>query len=250
VRSARQLTLGSTWRYSAQRRLWEIRTRGWHSPLKTYFARDAEPGEAAQLFGDLADVAGWFTYDDLAAFLLTLRYQAALGVSGDILEIGTYHGRSTCALARGLVEGQRLIVCDPFLAYRSGETGPTEEGLRAVVRRTNPTMNPDLLVVHAKVSRELQLPPDARLRFAHIDGSHDYDDALHDLRLARDRLVPGGMIAVDDYEHPHWPDVTRAVADFLAEADDVTAVADMNRRGESGRKLYLARGVKPLSDRR
>jgi hypothetical protein len=53
--------------------------------------------------------------------------------------------------------------------------------------------------------------------------------------------VPAGVIAVDDYDHPQWPDVSRAVHDFLAETPDLSPIADMNRRGESGRKLYVAR---------
>jgi hypothetical protein len=237
----RERTLGSKLRYDVQRRVWELRTRGLHSPLKTYFAKDARPGEAAELFVQLADVPGWFTYDDLAGFLLILRYQSALGISGDVLEIGTYYGRSTCALARGLTGGQRLVVCDPFLGYRSDESGPTEIGLRALVHRTNSDLDPDALVIHVALSRDLDLPADLQLRFAHIDGSHDYTDALADLRLAYAQLVPGGVIALDDHDHPQWPDVSAAARDFLADAPDMSPVADMNRRGESGRKLYLAR---------
>jgi hypothetical protein len=241
VATLRQRTFGSKFRYDLQRRVWELRTRGWHSPHKTYFAKDARPGEAAQLFAELSEVPGWFTYDDLAAFLLVLRSQSAMGVAGDVLEIGTYYGRSTCALARGLDAEQQLIVCDPFLGYRAEESGPTEAGLRAVVQKTNPGLDPGVLVVHAAMSRDLELPPEVRLRFAHIDGSHAYADALADLRLAYAHLVPAGVIAVDDYDHPQWPDVSRAVHDFLAETPDLSPIADMNRRGESGRKLYVAR---------
>jgi predicted O-methyltransferase YrrM len=239
--SFRQRTLGSQFRYDVQRRLWELRTRGWHSPLKTYFARDARPGEAAELFADLAAVPGWFTYDDLASFLLVLRYQTAVGITGDVLEIGTYYGRSTSALARGLAGDERLIVCDPFVDYRSGERAPTAAGLRATVRRTNPGFDMARLDVRSQSSRDLELASDTQLRFAHVDGSHDHDDALADLRLVYGHLVPGGVLAVDDYEHPQWPDVTRAVHAFLGSAADMREIGDMNRRGESGRKLYLAR---------
>jgi cephalosporin hydroxylase len=76
-------------------------------------------------------------------------------------------------------------------------------------------------------------------RFVHVDGSHEYADALADLRLVSDHLVPGGIIAVDDYEHPLWAGVADAVRSFRREQPNVFELADLNRHGAEGRKLYL-----------
>jgi hypothetical protein len=83
---------------------------------------------------------------------------------------------------------------------------------------------------------------EAKLRFVHIDGGHTHDVALHDLRLAAKHLAPNGIIAVDDYKHPVWHEVTTAVDAFLAESG-FRVLADVNRWAESGRKLYLSTGV-------
>jgi hypothetical protein len=64
--------------------------------------------------------------------------------------------------------------------------------------------------------------------------------ALQDLRLAAFHLAPGGIIAVDDYQHPDWQDVTTAVDTFIAESD-FDVIADVNRWAEAGRKIYLGR---------
>lgn len=48
------------------------------------------------------------------------------------------------------------------------------------------------------------------LRFFSIDGGHWYSTVLNDLNLARDCMISGGVIAVDYYLRPEWPDVARA----------------------------------------
>ncbi len=84
------------------------------NPNTTTFARDSRPGPTASLFASIARVPGWFTYDDCAHFCLVLNTQFAAGARGDILEIGSYHGRSTIVLADCLQPGETLVVCDPF----------------------------------------------------------------------------------------------------------------------------------------
>lgn len=80
------------------------------------------------------------------------------------------------------------------------------------------------------------------MRFVHLDGSHEYDDGLADLRLVIDHLVVGGIIAVDAYKHPLWPGVADAVRGFRKEPDDESELADLNRHGAEGRGLYLVKG--------
>jgi len=45
---------------------------------------------------------------------------------------------------------------------------------------------------------------------------------------------------VDDHQHPDWQDVNMAVDVFVAESG-FAVVADVNRWGEPGRKIYLRR---------
>jgi hypothetical protein len=61
--------------------------------------------------------------------------------------------------------------------------------------------------------------PDHSLDAVYIDGSHLYPDVSEDLRLARQKVKPGGTIAGDDYhDSDAWYDdqVMRAVDDFVA----------------------------------
>jgi predicted O-methyltransferase YrrM len=59
---------------------------------------------------------------------------------------------------------------------------------------------------------------DSFLDFIYIDASHEYTDVLADLEGAWNIVLPGGIIAGDDYSWTkHWEDnVSQAVAHFCA----------------------------------
>jgi hypothetical protein len=67
-------------------------------------------------------------------------------------------------------------------------------------------------------------------RFVHIDGGHNADEALGDLRLAAQVTVKGGIIALDDAINPVWPGVAEGLMSFLEErADYCVALLGFNK---------------------
>jgi len=209
--------------------------------LATAFMPGAIPGRlVTEVFDVIRDIPGYFTYDDCAHFVLLLRMQTQLGIRGDILEIGTYFGRSTAVLASELRADERLLACDPFEneAVYGYSTPPTRDDVVRSVTALSSAATDGRLEIFEGFSADLALR--GRLfRFVHVDGSHEYADALADLRSVSDHLVPGGIIAVDDYEHPLWAGVVEAVRSFRLEQTNVFELADLNRHGAEGRKLYL-----------
>lgn len=191
----------------------------------------------------LATIPGWFNLDDMAHFQLVLGTQAVAGIAGDLLEIGCFHGRCAALLGSYLRAGERLLLADAFgdaRAERYGNT-PTEASVRRNLGRLLPDLEPARLVIFSGLSRDWQLPETTRIRFAHVDGSHDHEDVAHDLALCARHLTAGGIIAIDDYRHPDHPGVAQAAEAFLARHPDFHILADLNRTGAAGRKLYLGR---------
>jgi len=189
----------------------------------------------------LAAIPGWFNLDDLSHFTLILETQTASGLHGDLLEIGCYHGRSAAVLAMHLKEGERLFLGDAFdlsLDDPYGNT-PTPDLVWKNLETAVPDLPRDRISILRAYSRELKLPGDLRVRFAHVDGGHDADTVKADLALCASRLLPGGVVAVDDYAHPQYPGVTQGVQTFLAERPELSVLADLNRMGALGRKVYL-----------
>lgn len=218
----------------------------WAPYNTTAFRRGAVPAPLiVEVFDRIRTIPGWFNAADCAHFHLILSMQSLGGLRGDLLEIGSYHGRSACLLAWALRAGERLVICDAFEAPVDDPcpTHCTPEQLWSNLTTVVPKLDRSLVEIHACWSRQLDLPAEPRFRFAHVDGGHGMDDALHDLRLCAERLLPGGVMAVDDYQHYRYPGVTDAVDSFLVQHPEFSVLADLNRRGAIGRKIYLHRRI-------
>ena len=46
-------------------------------------------------------------------------------------------------------------------------------------------------------------------------------------------------MVMDDYYNQQWPGVTQGTDEFLADNDEFHVLADLNRHGALGRKLYI-----------
>ena len=206
----------------------------------TTFCAGAEPGAlTVEVAERIKTIPGWFTSDDCGHFALVLRLLGGFGLRGDLVEIGTYHGRSAAVLAHFVAAGERLVLCDWFGAAPAGlyEAPPTPALLRRNLAAACPSLRDDQLELHDGPSETLRLS--RPVRFAHVDGGHSADEALADLRRIDAQLLSHGVIAVDDYHHRAFPEVTIAADRFLAERPDYQVLADLNRHGAVGRKLYL-----------
>ncbi len=221
--------------------------RGGRPPMSaarnsTSFAAGAIPATLiTEVFDKIRQMPGWFNVDDCAHFSLILRMQTAMGVLGDVLEIGSYHGRSTCLLAYCLSPTETLHVCDAF--ERPGDEAytvhPTQVRLWENLLTVSPRLSKSAVEIHDCYSTDLKLDESQRFRFVHVDGGHTKDVALNDLRLCAEHMLPSGIIAVDDYAHNSYPEVTEAVDAFLMERPGFEVLADLNRHGAMGRKIYL-----------
>jgi predicted O-methyltransferase YrrM len=166
-----------------------------------------------------------------------------MGISGNMLEIGAYHGRSAAVLANHLNLGEYLVICDIFEEGDSAVYGDTitPKEVTANILSVNPGLSAGVIRIFKGDSSKLSFGPEDRFRFIHIDGGHSYKECLLDLRICVEHVINSGIIVVDDFMHPDWPEVTNAINDFLNERKDIRIIADLNRSNVIGRKLYLLR---------
>lgn len=157
---------------------------------------------------------GWLSRDE-ARLLRTLAEQTPAGTC--IVEVGSYHGRSTIALALGARRaGVRLYAIEPherFVTVSGEEAGGGHDrvaffrnllrsGLVAHVRLVNLTSR--------AVTGDWQQP----VGLLWIDGSHRYEAVRDDLEAWEPYLAPGARVALHDtrggFEGP-----TRLVAELV-----------------------------------
>ena len=161
-------------------------------------------------------IEGWFQFDAALLFMAYNQLVAAHGVSGDTLEIGVHHGLSAIAVAA--LRAGRFYAVDLFEELQDHNFSRSGEGNRSLfetnMRRFYP--DPGFLRILARPSSELSEKDLGRgFSFCHVDGGHSREETLSDLRLAHSILLPGGLVALDDYFNPEYPGVGEGAVEFM-----------------------------------
>lgn len=170
-----------------------------------------------------ASIGGWL-FQGEHEFLWEL---ATRSKKGDVLEIGTWMGKSACILAGACLThapGTRVICVDPH-----DMTGPDDQTgyHRRLVGNHDGTFyrfiaNAKRLGFRGWVVPIATLAEDAAplipkgLRMAFVDGAHDYEGVKKDVTMVIPKLVAGGILALHDARNWRWPDIGRYVDEELA----------------------------------
>jgi hypothetical protein len=113
---------------------------------------------------------GWLTRPEAE-----LLWRAANLADGPILEIGSYKGRSTCLLG---ATGRPVYAVDPFDGFHSELSG--DEIAAALLANLEYRRLSNVVVFRQRVEDWHPLP----VNFAYLDGAHDYDGTLWQVRVA------------------------------------------------------------------
>ena len=125
---------------------------------------------------------------------------------GDVLEIGSFKGKSTTVLAKSaaLVGGDRVVAVDPLTLPASTdpsiEAGESLADLFWETLERNGVRN--MVEFHQLRSEELAPDWNRPLRFLWIDGDHTYQGARTDFDNFAHHLRPGSLVAFHDVLHP------------------------------------------------
>lgn len=144
------------------------------------------------------------------------RRAAPLGAA---VEIGSYKGRSTWFLARGLADAGGawpVVAFDPHLEG-------TQEAFHANLRRTGVD---GLVEAHAAFSHDAAPAFDRPIGLLWIDGDHTYAGVRRDFEDWFPKLAVGGWLAFHDTVN-HWHGPTRLVRELLAGRSDLAEVGVM-----------------------
>ena len=154
---------------------------------------------------------------------LTALYLAARGVrlGGRIVEIGSFRGRSTVALALGLRDGKnqtaRVYAVDPF----QGNLTPTKivpPTFDEFLRNNRAAGIEEWVVPLKMASEEAAKQWDGKpIDVLWIDGKHEYPAPAEDIRAWAPFLKTGGLLLVDDC---YMPGVERSLAEEVAASSE------------------------------
>lgn len=135
-------------------------------------------------------------------------------VDGNAVEIGSYFGRSTVVIARGLsiaekggkvfaVDPHSSKVCDYDLFLKNIEQAGIKEYVQPIRERSE-------VVLESREPKELF---ESKIGLLFIDGNHTYEGLKKDLGWI-DLVYRGGVIAFHDYNQSKYPGITQAIIEY------------------------------------
>jgi hypothetical protein len=182
------------------------------------------------------------SYDRIFALILAVRYVVRHDIPGDVVECGVWRGGSMQAVARTLLEldaaGRNLHLFDTFegmpapgehdrrlggeSAEELMETGPRVSLVRAIANLDDVRAGmrriaypEDLIHYHpGKVEDTIPAAAPEEIALLRLDTDW-YESTKHELEHLYDRLSPGGVLIIDDYDY--WEGSRKAVDEFVAE---------------------------------
>jgi hypothetical protein len=158
-------------------------------------------------------VSGWFGRTDAEIFKIILSAQNDKNLSGSVAEIGVHHGKSFIELCMAIQNGESAYCVDIFedqhLNLDNSGNGSKRKleanllnfgiDLSKVVIEQNSSLN----VTAEDITNTI-----GTVRFFSVDGGHWLEIVKNDLQIAEGCLAEHGIIALDDFHRPEWPDVS------------------------------------------
>jgi Methyltransferase domain len=186
------------------------------------------------------EIPGWL--DNYSArFIAELgRIQARRGTKGSVAEIGVHMGRLFILLGLHAASDERALALDVFHDQElnvDGSGGGDEMQFRNNVERWMSLHNVEIIRASSlSVTGHHILSRVGPCRLFSIDGGHTAECTLNDLCLADETVTDAGVVILDDYFNPSWPDVATGASHFLS--DSTTRLRPF---AITPNKLYLAR---------
>jgi hypothetical protein len=207
-----------------------------------------EAYELAAVFRHAETIPGMCDHEKIHALCEAFRYMP----EGDIVEIGSWWGKSAFVLLR-LATCYRignLLCVDPWSnehLIQNDDTGLVDsvavDADEALIifklnllpysqGHANYLRMPSTEAARVYNSRETvstdafgDTTYEGRIAMLHVDGNHSYACAMSDLVTWADKVVPGGWIVVDDYNWPYGDGPKRAGDWFLDTRKSDIAIA-------------------------
>ncbi len=159
-------------------------------------------------------VSGWLTKKEGKLLYELAKKNKKLGV---LVELGSYHGKSTICLAQASrdTKGGRVYALDNFIGDKY--TGISDSFLNKfksnIAKYSLSQWVEPIKGEFSQIAKNWKLP----IRFIFIDGSHSYTDVRKDYEAWSSKVVNGGIIAFHDALS--WPGVVLFINELIKSGD-------------------------------
>lgn len=156
----------------------------------------------------------WFSTQ--SCDVLATLAKSVVGLPGDIIEIGSWQGRSTVALANA-THPERVHAVDTWQGSPGEISAELAAGrdVFAEFQRNIASLTRGNVDIYRMGWREFFDTHRRKVKLVFIDAEHTYEEVADNIETVLPLMVPGGVICGDDQHHPP---VRQAVADTLGAA--------------------------------
>jgi Methyltransferase domain len=169
-------------------------------------------------FDAFSSIEGYFSKEAALLFMAYNQLIRSAGIAGDVLEIGVHHGLSAIAIASLCGFGGQFVAIDLFEELQAQNTSHSGVGNKATFLRNMQWFFDDISFIRPITSPSADVKPTvlgSRFSFCHIDGGHTARETYSDMTLCYQLLMPGGLVALDDYFNPSFPGVCEGAIQFM-----------------------------------
>ncbi len=159
-----------------------------------------------ELLEKFEGVDGMMTITAAAAFISVFEELRRRGINGHWLETGVYKGKSAALLCGSANTDEDVVLIDVGYHDTWGHLSELHNSIVSIisesekVEQTFPSINKYF----------------GKTMVMHSDGSHFYDNVYSDMTLAHKLLTEDGLLILDDFGNPHYPQVQAAAYTYLA----------------------------------
>jgi hypothetical protein len=187
----------------------------------------------------MGEVPGWLPPLDFDLIDLALTFQEERGVSGDLLEIGSYKGKCSILLGLHRQDGEELAVCDLFGGATTNSSAKYTDLDQIEFSRNFARFcaNPPRILAMPSIELRGKIAEES-CRFIHIDGGHDWEAVSEDTATALKVMWQDGVVVFNDFRSAHTPGVALSVWRAVANGELYPVCL-------SNQKLYAVTGDDP-----
>jgi hypothetical protein len=171
-------------------------------------------------------IMGWLNEPDAQALVVLDGIQIQLGITGNLLEVGVYRGKTLALLALLAREDEIVIGVDGFTLGKASREA-SAEALEFATGDSHAAMLIKLDTATESCSHVVRLAEPCRM--LHIDAGHAYANVKQDLDTFELCVHDAGIVAIDDYFQRDDPGVCVATNDFCARSGFAPFMSSFNK---------------------
>lgn len=169
--------------------------------------------------------------ENLLAVNLLMNEQNNLGITGDAIEVGVFHGRTAMLLGLNLQKNEKFIGIDLFgamgdVTHEDRQVDLDYYGDGKIIKNSflnnwsNIVGNKEITVIEKdsrNVSSKELFSHTSGCRLFSLDGGHSEKSTYSDLALGESVLIDGGILVLDDYFLEDCPAVSVGAVRYFLE---------------------------------